>query len=172
MDRERVVIAEVLRTRGIRGEVVARSQTDIPGRFQPSQSLNAQLANGPSTPVEIAEAWQHKGDWVLKFSGVDSIEAAQRFRGAELWVPFSDRGSLAEGEFFESDLIDCQVLEAASGEPVGVVRGWQKFGEATPLMEVWANGRELLIPFVRSLCQVDLAARTIRIELPHGLLDL
>lgn len=167
-----MVIAEVLRTRGIRGEVVARSQTDIPGRFLPSQNVNAQLVNGPSTPVEIAEAWPHKGDWVLKFSGVDSIEAAERFRGADLWVPFSDRGSLGEGEFFESDLIDCQVIQAASGEPVGVVRGWQRYGKATPLMEVWANGRELLIPFVRPLCQVDLAARTIRMELPLGLLDL
>ncbi len=170
MDRDKVVLAEILRPRGIRGEVLARSQTDVPGRIESLKSAHAQLAGGGEVPVEIAAAWRHKEDWVLKFAGVDSIDAAERFRGADLWVPFANRGSLAEGDFFRSDLIGCNVLDS-TGARLGEIKGWQQYG-GPPLMEVLVDGREVLIPFVSALCQVDLGRRTIRVDLPQGLLDL
>ncbi len=165
-------MAEVLRPRGNRGEVVVRSQTDVPGRLQELKRAQAKLADGADVLVEIAEAWVHDGDWVWKFAGVDSIGEAERFRGAEIWVPVEERGTLPEGEFFESDLIGCSVVDAATGADVGSVEGWQACG-GPPLMQVTVNGREVLIPFVPAICrEVDLAARTIRVELPQGLLDL
>jgi 16S rRNA processing protein RimM len=171
MENGRVIIAEILRPRGNRGELLARSQTDVPGRLSLLTSANARLADGSDIALEIAAAWEHKGDWVLKFSGVDSIDAAERFRGADLWVSFANRGALAKGDFFESDLIGCRVIDNSSGECAGVVEGWQRCG-GPPLMEVSAEGREHLIPFVSALCNVDLAARTIRMDLPEGLLEL
>lgn len=171
MEAAKVVLAEILRARGIRGEVVARSQTDVPGRLEGLIGAFAQLADGSDVPVTIAAAWQHKSDWVLKFSGVDSIEAAERFRGAELWVRFADRGTLDEGDFFCSDLVGCQVIDNVKGEAIGVVAGWQQYG-GPPLMEVRVNGREALIPFVAAECSVDLGGRTIRVDLPEGLLEL
>jgi 16S rRNA processing protein RimM len=171
MHPERIVIAEILRPRGNRGEVLARSQTDVPGRLEYLKSATAQLPGGSDVPVEIAAAWPHKGDWVLKFAGVDSIDAAECFRGADLWVPFANRGTLAEGNFFQSDLIGCQVLNSATGEPIGAVNGWLHYG-GPPLMDVSAAGRDLLIPFVTAFCEVNLAGRTITVDLPEGLLEL
>lgn len=171
MHPDRVVIAEVLRPRGNRGEVWVRSQTDVPGRLEHLKSATVQLANGTDVPVEIAAAWRHKGDWVLKFAGVDSIDAAECFRGADLCLPFTERGRLAEGDFFEWDLIGCDVVDSATSERVGRVEGWQRHG-AAPLMQVRNGDREVLIPFVSALSEVDLAGRTIRVEIPEGLLDL
>ncbi|HEX4168957.1 MAG TPA: ribosome maturation factor RimM [Bryobacteraceae bacterium] len=171
MQPEKVVLAEILRTRGVSGEVVARSQTDVSGRLESLKNAQVDFADGSSVPVEIVTAWPHKGHWVLKFSGVDSIEAAARFRGGDLWVPYVNRGTLSNGDFFQSDLIGCRVIDAANDEIVGAVEGWQQYGGA-PLMEVRAGKRELLIPFVRPLCDVDLKAKTIRMELPEGLLEL
>jgi 16S rRNA processing protein RimM len=172
MDLERVVIAEVLRPRGNRGEVLAKSQTDVTGRFENLRHAVARLADGSDVPVEIAAAWAHKGDWVLKFAGVDSIDAAERFRRADLWVSLLNRGTLPEGEFFQADLVGCRLTDAATGRCLGVVAGWQQYG-GPPLMEVNVDSREVLIPFVSSICRrIDLAARTITVELPEGLLDL
>ncbi len=172
MDLERVVIAEILRPRGNRGEVLAKSQTDVPGRLENLKRVIARLADGSDVPVEIAAAWAHKGDWVLKFVGTDSIDAAERFRRADLWVSLPNRGTLPEGEFFQADLVGCTVTEAATGKHLGVVAGWQQYG-GPPLMEVSVDGREVLIPFVGSICRhIDLAARTITVEVPEGLLDL
>lgn len=172
MNREKVVLAEVLRPRGNRGEVLVRSQTDVPGRLEQLKGAQARLADGRDVPVEIAEAWRHDGDWVLKFAGVDSISEAERFRGADIWVTAAERARLPEGEFFESDLIGCSVVDAATGAELGKLESWQACG-GPPLMEVAVDGREVLIPFVPEICrEVDLASRTIRVELPKGLLEL
>lgn len=170
-DAERVVIAEALRTRGIRGEIVARSQTDVPGRLDDLERVHARLADGTDRSLQVERVWQHKGNWVLKFAGIDSIEAAEPLRGADFWVPLSDRGTLPQGHFFRSDLIGCSVINSATGELVGFVKDWLEYGGA-PLMEVRVNDRDRLIPFVAHLCHVDLTQRTIRTELPAGILDL
>lgn len=170
-DRERVVVAELIRPHGNRGEMIVRAQTDVPGRIENLKNANVRLADGRDASVEIVAARHHKDNWILKFAGVDSIDAAERFRGADLWIPFESRGMLPEGDFFQSDLIGCGVFDSMSGRRVGVVRGWQQYG-GPPLMEVSGDGREVLIPFIRSLCEVDLGQRSIRVELPGGLLDL
>jgi 16S rRNA processing protein RimM len=172
MDLERVVVAEILRPRGNRGEVLARSQTDVPGRLENLKRAVARLADGSDLQIEIAAAWVHKGDWVLKFVGIDSIDAAERFRRADLWVSLPNRGTLPEGEFFQADLIGCIVKDAATGKPLGAVTGWQQYG-GPPLMELSVDDREVLVPFVSSICRnIDLTARTITVELPQGLLNL
>ena len=98
-------LAEILKPRGLRGEMIARSQTDIPGRLENAEGAHARLANGEDVAVELTEAWPHKEDWVLKFAGVDSIEKADQFRGAEVWVPMEERSALPSGEFYQSDLV-------------------------------------------------------------------
>ena len=169
---ERVVVAEILRPRGLRGELVARSLTDVAGRFEQLGEANVRLKDGTDLPVAVENAWPHKGDWVLKLAGVDSLNDAERFRGSDLWVRFENRGQLGAGEFFRSDLIGCRVLDAATGGEVGTVEGWQQHGGATPLMEVRSESATRLIPFVASNCRVDLDSRVVAMELPQGLLEL
>lgn len=171
MDRDRVVLAEILRPRGNRGEMLARSQTDVPERLEQLKRAQVRLRDGSDVEVEVEQAWPHKGDWVLKFVGIDSINAAERFAGSDLWLAATDRGMLPEGEFFQSDLIGCAVVDATTGERLGLVEGWQQYG-GPPLMELEIDGREVLIPFVSRECKVDLAERTIVIDCPKGLLDL
>jgi 16S rRNA processing protein RimM len=145
--------------------------TDVPGRLESLKQANISLKDGSSERVEIVDAWPHKGDWVLKLAGVDSIADADRFRGADLWVPVSERAILPDGEFFRSDLIGCTVIDRSTAACIGVVENWQDYG-GPPLMQVSASGRAILIPFVAAGCEVNFAERTIRTDLPAGLLDL
>jgi 16S rRNA processing protein RimM len=168
----RVVLAEIHRERGNRGEVLARSLTDIPGRLENLKSAWVQFAGGTDQAVVIEKVWRHQENWVLKFAGVDSISDAERFRGADLWVPRNERAPLPEGEYYESDLLGFEVRDAASGEAVGIVQGWRRFG-GPPLLEVECSGREALIPFVPAICRkVDLERRMVEVDLPEGLLEL
>ena len=90
MDRTRVVLAEIFRPRGVRGELIARSLTDIPGRLESLKQAQVRLANGMDRAVELARmSGSTKAIGCLKFAGVDSMDAAQEFRGADLWVPVS-----------------------------------------------------------------------------------
>ncbi len=171
MNSQRVVVADILKPRGIRGELIARSQTDITGRLETLCQAHAHLANGEDVAVELTEAWPHKDDWILKFAGVDSVDQADRFRGAELWVPPSERRELPSGEFFQSDLVGLSVVDAVTAQPLGVVEDVQRYG-GSPLLSLTYKGREVLIPFVPAICSVDLPGKVIRATLPDGLLDL
>ncbi len=135
MNRERVVVADILRPRGNRGELLAKSQSDVPGRLETLKQAVATCADGSEIPVEIDDAWPYRAEWVFKFNRVDSIESAERFRGAEIWIPFSQRGRLADGEFFQSDLIGCTLIDAETGSSLGFVEGLEQYG-GPPLMQV------------------------------------
>jgi len=172
MDNDRVVIAEVLRERGNVGEVLARSVSDVPGRIESLREAQLRLPDGSDQAVMIEAVWLHNQNWVLKFAGVDSIDAAKRLRGADLWVPRAERGALPEGEYFQSDLIGCRVLDKKDGRVLGVVEGFEEYGGPL-LLEVKAEAGEVLIPFVPAICVgVDLTERLISVDLPEGLLDL
>jgi 16S rRNA processing protein RimM len=170
MDRSRVVLAELQRERGNRGEVVALSTTDIPGRLESLQSANVRFLNGTDREVVIERVWQHGSAWVFKFAGVNTISEAEPFRNAELWVEPSGRAQLPAGEWFQSDFIGCELVDLGLGQTVGSIVGWQEYG-GPALLVVDREGRELLIPFVSAFCRsVDAANRQVTVEYPSGML--
>ena len=172
MAPERVVVAEILRSRGNRGEVVAESTSDVPGRLETLTEAHVHFPDGSDLPVRIENAWAHQGQWVLKFAGVDSISEAARFRGADLWVPREQRGQLAPGDYFRSDLLGCVLRDAAEGHEIGCVKGFEQYGGPL-LLEIEARGHKALIPFVPEICrEVNLEDKTICVQLPEGLLEL
>ncbi len=110
----------------------------------------------------------HGDHLIFKFRGVDTISDAEKLAGAEVSIPFEQRGELAEDEVYQSDLVGCEVLDT-TGRSLGVVTEFQETG-GTPVLQV---GNDLLIPFAKSICtKVDLENRRITVDLPDGLLDL
>jgi 16S rRNA processing protein RimM len=125
---------------------------------------------GDGAEYRIERIWDHDGTLIFKFAGIDSINDAEKLRGAEVRVPFEERAPLEEGEYYQSDLLGCEVRDLATGRVIGKVTGWEEYGGPS-LLEV-DDGR-ILIPFVKAICpEVDLSARVIRVTLPEGLEDL
>lgn len=127
---------------------------------------------GDPQPVTVEEAWLHDGRLVLKLAGVDSIEAAEELRGAEIVVRPEARLPLAEGEYYMSDLVGFTFVDRQDGRDVGPVTGWQE-SPGSILLTVQAADREVLIPFVRAICaEIDTSGRRILADIPNGLLEL
>jgi 16S rRNA processing protein RimM len=163
-----VAVALLGKPRGIRGEVTAFTLSGKPERFA---SLGEVYLAGPDGTVrhEVEVAWFHGGILIFKFKGIDSIEDAEPLAGAEVRVPANQRAPLDPGEFFQSDLVGCEVVERRTGEQLGRVIDWNESGGAGLL--VVEGG--LLIPFARAICvDIDPAARRIEVELPEGLKEL
>ena len=117
----------------------------------------------------MESAWFHEGTLILKFQGVDSISEAEKLSGAEVRIPASQRAPLEPGEYFQTDLIGCDVIDSQSGSSLGRVTSWDDSGG--PGLLVVEGG--LMIPFARSICiEIDPAARRILVALPEGLKDL
>ena len=129
-------------------------------------------AGGRRREAEVERIWFHDGHPVFKFSGIDTISAAEPWEGADVLVPAAERLTVEEGEYTHADLAGCAVLDAA-GNRLGIVAGVEEYGGPALLKVTAADGRELLIPFAKSICrEIDVAAKSIRVELPEGLLEL
>lgn len=163
---EWVTVAVVGKTRGNRGEVSALPLSDKPERYQ---ALSAVYLFGAGERYEVQSAWFHVGTLILKFRGIDNISDAEKLRGWEVRVPRSERAELEPGEFFQSDLVGCDVIEQGTGHSLGRVADWNDSGG--PGLLVLESG--MLIPFVRAICvEIDPAAKRIAVQLPEGLKDL
>ncbi|MGH9720594.1 MAG: ribosome maturation factor RimM [Bryobacteraceae bacterium] len=173
---EWITLAFVKGARGNRGEVIVDPQGTTPDRFLEVGRVFIKSLDAPER-LEIESAWSHGGLLILKFRGVNTISDAERLRGAELCVPFAERRALEPGEFFESDLIGCDLIDSQTGGALGRVTGLRSHGAAA-LLEVDGGagggvGGEWLVPFARSICvSIDVAARRIAVDLPVGLREL
>lgn len=168
---ELVAVARAVKTRGLRGEVVAELLTDFPDRFEGLEHLIAVAPDGKRTTLELEEHWFQGGRVVLKFKGYDSIEAAGALINLEFAVPESERVELEEDEFYDWELKGCQV-ETVEGENLGRVREVMLTGEVATLVVENEEGREYLIPLAEEICvRVDTARRLIRVDAPEGLLE-
>jgi 16S rRNA processing protein RimM len=166
-----VTVAVLGKTRGSRGEVTAFPLSDKLERYSALGEvyLFHEGDPGQGRRVEVEEAWFHAGRLVLKFRGVDTISDAERLAGAEVRVPLSERAPLDPGEYFQSDLLGCQVTDRRTAASLGRVIGWQD-GGGSGLLQVEGD---LLIPFVRAICvEIDPEAKRIVVDLPEGLKEL
>ena len=165
-EAEWVTVAVLGKTRGNRGEVLAFPLSGKPERYE---CLHEVFLFGSGDRYQIESTWFHDGALVFKFQGVDSISAAEDLRGAEVRIPKRQRIPLEAGEFFQSDLIGCEVVDQKSGESLGRVADWEESGG--PGLLVMENG--LLIPFARSICvEIDPESKRIAVRLPEGLKGL
>ncbi len=109
----------------------------------------------------------HGDHLIFKFQGVDTISDAEKLAGAEVAIPFEHRAALGDEEYYQSDLIGCQVIDS-TGRSLGVVTDFEETAGA-PLLHIG----DLLIPFAKSICtRIDPANKQILVNLPEGLLDL
>src|SRR5215204_1607128 len=121
MNSDLVAVAKIVKSRGLRGELVADVLTDFPERFENLKTAVALLPDGTRRELKIERFWFQKGRIILKFAGFDLIETAETLRSAEICVPESEAVELAEDEFFDWELEGCEV-ETVEGEKIGRVR--------------------------------------------------
>jgi len=163
-----VTVARLGKTRGNRGEITALALSDRPDRYQALGQVYL-CGAGPPLPRQVEHTWFHNGALIFKFQGVDTISDAELLVGMEVRIPIAERTELDPGEFFQSDLVGCEVVDRKSGARLGRVEAWQDGGGSGLLL---VEGG-LLIPFARSICvEIDVQARRIAVELPEGLREL
>lgn len=183
-----VLLARAVRPQGRRGEVLCDLHTDFPERFADRRDLFLRRENAEPTPIHLEAHWLPTGNSagrvVLKFEGVDTIEAAEALTGVEVVLPHEDRVALGPNEFYISDLQGCILVNVAGADgpmELGTItdvhfatdRAGKKLANATPVLVVQkANSDEILVPLaIDFLRNPDLRNRRIEMALPNGLVE-
>ena len=167
-----VIVARAVRTRGLKGELVADLLTDFPERFESVSQLWGIGPSGAAKLFDLETYWFQNDRVVLKIVGFDSVEAAKTLVGQEFGIPEADRVQLSENEFYDWELTGCEV-EIKNGAPVGSVREVMRTGGVELLVVADEAGHERLIPQAEPIVvNVDIGGKKILIDPPEGLLDL
>ena len=188
--RNWIILAQLLRPQGRKGELLAELHTDFPQRFENNRRVFLAPPDFNGMPseareIEVTSHWlpvgKNQGRIVLKFIGIDSISEAEGIAGLGVLVPLKERMPLDGETNYVSDLIGCTVYDRIN--PVGVIAdilfattpdGLRRLDETAPtLLLVSPEGDELLVPFAKDfLVAVDLKQRRVDMMLPVGLLDV
>lgn len=169
-----IIVARAVRTRGLKGELVADVLTDFPERFENVSELSGVGPGGERQQLELESYWFQNDRMVLKFAGYDTIESARALVGYTFGLPEAERVELAEGQFYDWELEGCSV-ENKLGEAIGKVREVMRTGGVELLViEIEDDARrEVFIPMAQSIIvKIDIATKKILVDPPEGLLDL
>ncbi|HEU4477019.1 MAG TPA: ribosome maturation factor RimM [Pyrinomonadaceae bacterium] len=169
---ELIIVARAIRSRGLRGELVAELLTDFPERFEMVDTLVGVSPNGERKELELEDYWFQNNRVILKFKNYDSIENANTLVGFKVGVPESERVELGASEFYEWQLSGCSV-ENTKGQTIGTVREVMRTGGVELLVVDDGAQHEYLIPMAGDIVlNVDIPGKKILIDPPEGLLEL
>lgn len=165
-----VVVGRIGRPHGVRGEVTVEVRTDSPEvRFAPGTVLGTD----PARPggLEVAGFHWHSGRLLLSFDGVVDRTGAESLRGLLLTAVIADDERPEDPEeFYDHQLVGLTARTVAGD--LGQVAEVLHLPAQDLLVVRTAAGREVLVPFVSEIVpEVDLAAGTLLVDPPAGLLD-
>jgi 16S rRNA processing protein RimM len=167
-----IIVARAVRTRGLKGELVADVLTDFPERFASLSELTGVGPGGQRTQLELENYWFQNDRMVLKFTGYDTIDSAKVLVGYEFGLPEAERVELSKDEYYDWELAGCSV-ENILGPVIGIVREVMRTGGVELLVLEDEKQREVLIPMAQSIVvSIDISNKKILIDPPEGLLDL
>ena len=119
-------------------------------------------------PVSPTACRVHKGCLLVKFKGVDDMDAALELKGKTVSIRRSDV-KLPEGSFFDEELVGLAARDAETGEDLGKIE--EVLSYPAHKVYVLRGGRdEFLVPAVPAfIAGIDLAAGTVDIHMMEGL---
>lgn len=167
-----LIVGQVIRPHGVRGEVVVDIRTDSPDeRFQ----VGSVLETDPVTagPLTVEQVRPHLGRLLVTFEGVADRDVADRLRGVLLCVDSDDVPELTDpDEFHDHELIGLRAVSPEGAQLGEVVR--IDHAPASDLLVLrLSDGRTALVPFVRAIVpEVDVTGGRVVLTPPEGLLDL
>ena len=120
MKQEYLLLGEIVRPQGIRGEVKVRHYTDDPDRFHDLEIVF--LKRGDSyEQMTVTDSRVQGDDVYLKFEGVEDRNEAEKLRNIQLWVDRDNAVELGEDEVFIADILGAKAFDT-KGNPVGVLK--------------------------------------------------
>ena len=163
---EFIVIGEITKPHGVRGEMKVKPHTDEPERF----TWLKQVYVGESSPrlMAVEKARVSQNMVLLKLTAVNDRTAAEALRGEWLMVPEEEALPLEAGEYF---LFQLEGLAVATieGEQLGTLVSIIETG-ANHVFVVQGEQGELLLPDIEQVVQeIDFENGRMTVKLLPGL---
>jgi len=164
------VVGRILKPHGIKGDVRIFPTTDDPSRFKLLSRARIEFdTRREALLLDIERMWPHKQFVMLKFKGIDSIDAAEALRGGRIVISEREALPLGPDEYYARDLYDMRVV-TDTGEHLGAITDILETGAHDVYVVRPADGKDILIPAVKQyVISVDTILRVMTVRLIEGL---
>ncbi|MBR3764682.1 MAG: 16S rRNA processing protein RimM [Clostridia bacterium] len=158
---EYLMIGEVLKPQGIRGEVKIKPYAANHDDFRRWKTLYIKQGEAYA-PVKAKCSRVHDGFVYMTLGECTSMEEAEKLRGVQLWIDRAHANPLEEDEVYVSDLIGCEGIDEA-GVSIGTLTEVLQHG----VVDVYvfkAKGRSVMAPALKAVFPtVDVAGKRIAV---------
>jgi 16S rRNA processing protein RimM len=166
----RVTIGQIIRVRGLKGEMVVLPLTDDPGRYRELEEVTV-AKEGGSGKFTVESAREFKGRVLLRLKDVDSPEEARKLLGGFVEIDKSLLVKLPAGSYFVFDIVGLEVV-TTEGRRMGKVKEVISL-PGNDVYVVENEGMQYDIPAVKEIVKkVDLKEGRMIIRPPEGLLEI
>ena len=159
---EYLLVGQVLKPQGIKGQVKVRPDTDDPGRFEDLEFVYRKNQE-QFERISIDEALVRPDGVFLRLAGAQTRDDAEAQRGWMLYVDRDHAVRLGENETFICDLIGCRVLDT-HGEELGTVTDVLQPGGNDVYVIKTPKGEMLLPALKHVIPDVDVQSGTVTVD--------
>ena len=168
---QRFQVGVITSTHGVRGEVKVFPTTDDAARFKKLKQVILDTGK-EDLELEITGVKFFKNMVILKFKGIDDMDAANKYRQKSLYVTRENAVKLKKNEYFIADLIGLRVT-SDEGEELGVIEDVLQTGANDVYIVKGESGEEILFPAIKEcIKEVDIEAGTMLVHVLPGLREL
>lgn len=163
-------VGQIVNTHGLRGEVKVVAWTDTPDVFETLGTVYTDTRAQKRRPLTIDGIKYQKNKLIVKFSGIDTIEEAERLKTQVLYV---DRAQLGEPEqgYYICDLLGIRVI-TEEGEELGTISEVFNTGANSVYVVKPTQGRDILLPAIPDVVKsLDIDEEVCVVHLIEGLVD-
>ena len=152
---EKVKIAKIVNTHGVRGEVKAVALSDFPDRYSSLKEVYIEKNNSYRECTVEGIRWSNKY-LLIKFEGIENLEQAALLKNKYLEVDFEDTVPLPEGTYYLFEIMGLKVFDS-EGKYLGIIQDILQTSANDVYVAKQENDKELLIPALRKIVRdVDL----------------
>ena len=170
-DYDLVMIGEIVKPHGIRGEVKVYSYSGQPENFRHYKEVILQEpAESRTATYKITRSREQAKLTILQLEGVASREAAEALKGSRVFLKKTDFPELDSDEYYWHQLVGMQVFTDA-GKKLGEVSSIFSTS-AHDVLVITGAGREYLIPVNEEIIkEIDDQKGKLLVTPPPGLLE-
>ena len=167
-----LLLGELLRPHGVRGEFRMRILTDYPERIKDLKQvyLGDETDHRHVTPFTIETTRFHKNYLLIKFEGIQDRNEAEALRGRYVMIDIENAIPLEDDEFYLFELVGLTV-QTDEGQVLGTIRHVMETGANDVYIVNSKQYGEILIPaHDETIVEIDLDHEIVTVTLPDGLL--
>ncbi len=159
-------VGEIVNTHGLKGEVKVNPRTDAPEVFEMFKTVYLK----DETSYKVKGVRYQKNCVLLKLSGIDDVDEAERLRGSVLYVEKDLFSSLPSNTYLVADIVGLTVRDKERN--YGVIKDVITTGSNDVYAVRGDDGKFIYVPAIKSVVlEINVEEGFVEVEMPKGLLD-